>query len=75
MSELERTLENLKGGAEVLGTLREEFAQWLEEANEQGQREAYENVLGHVDAMVREYAHRYQEAEAQSQAPPSAFGA
>jgi hypothetical protein len=69
MSELERTLENLKGGAEVLDTLREEFSQWLGEANEEGQREAYENVLGHVDAMVREYAHRLQEAVAQPQAP------
>jgi len=75
MSEPERTLENLKGGAEVLDTLREEFSQWLEEANEEGQREAYENVLGHVDTMVREYAHRLQEAETQSPAPPGASGA
>ncbi|ACL57274.1 hypothetical protein [Methylobacterium nodulans] len=64
MSELERNLENLKGGAEILDTLREEFAQWLEEANEEGQREAYENVLGHVDALVREYATRCRELEA-----------
>ncbi|WP_336491644.1 hypothetical protein [Methylobacterium nigriterrae] len=75
MSKPERTLENLKGGAEILDTLREEFAQWLGEANEEGQREAYENVLGHVDAMVREYAQRLQEAEAQLEAPPGAFGA
>ena len=67
MSELERSLENVKGAAEVLDTLREEFSQWLEEANEEGQREAYENALGHVDAMVREYAARRRDVEAQLQ--------
>ena len=61
----EQSTESIKGGAEVLGTLREELATWLEEANDDSQREAYENVLGHVEVMIQEYARRLHVAEGQ----------
>ncbi|MEJ0048737.1 MAG: hypothetical protein WDN04_23470 [Rhodospirillales bacterium] len=68
MSEVEIAIEKARGGLEVLDSLVEEFAQWLEEANEEGQEEALENVLGHVESMRREYAVRLEEAEARAAA-------
>jgi hypothetical protein len=65
MSELERAIENAKGSLEVLDTLREEFSEWLGEVNEEGQREALENVIGHLESMSREYMRRRHEAELQ----------
>ncbi len=65
MSELERAIENAKGSLEVLDTLREEFAEWLGEANSEAGKEALENVLGHLESMSREYAKRRDDAEAQ----------
>lgn len=63
MSDVARAIENAKGAEEVLNLLREEFAQWLGEANEEGQKEMLENVLGHLESMSREYAKRRQEVE------------
>jgi hypothetical protein len=62
MSEAERSLENAKGSLEVLETLREEFSEWLGEANDESQKEMLENVLGHVEALSREYEKRREEA-------------
>ena len=60
VSELERQLNELKGALDILFELREEFAQWVEEA-EGGQREALENVLGHIEALESEYRNRQEE--------------
>ena len=64
MSELERAIESAKGSLEVIDTLREEFS-GLDEANDEGQKEALANVIGHLESLGREYKKRLQEAEAQ----------
>ncbi len=46
----------------MLFTLREEFAQWLEEAQSEERREELENVYRHIDTMEREYQRRREEA-------------
>jgi hypothetical protein len=61
ISPVERDLLELKGAMELLFTLREEFAQWLEEAQDDSKREALENVLGHIETLESE--HRTREAE------------
>jgi hypothetical protein len=58
MSQLEREFHQVRGGLDLLFTLREEFAQWLEEAQDDSKQEALENVLGHIEAMEREYRTR-----------------
>lgn len=54
VSELERQLNELKGALDLLFGLREEFAQWVEEAQDGSKREALENVLGHIEAVESE---------------------
>lgn len=44
-SELERQLNELKGAIDLLFELREEAAQWVEEAEDGSKREAFENVF------------------------------
>lgn len=61
VSELERQLYELKGASDLLFELREEFAQWAEEAQDASKREALENVLGHIEAMESEYRKRQEE--------------
>ena len=58
LSELERQLNELKGARDLLFGLREDFAQWVEEAQDESKREALENVLGHIEALESEYRHR-----------------
>ena len=58
VSERERQLNELKGAVDLLFELREEFAQWVEEAQDGSKREALENVLGHVEAVESEYRTR-----------------
>ena len=50
-----RELHELNGAIEVLWELREEFAQWAEEAQDDSKQEALENVLGHMDAVLEQY--------------------
>ena len=57
--ELQQTL----GGLDVLFTLREEFATWVEEANDESSKEALENVLRHVAGMEGEFQRRREQAE------------
>ena len=57
-SEIERRLDELKGARDLLFELREDFAQWVEEAQDDSKREALENVLGHIEALEGEYRHR-----------------
>jgi hypothetical protein len=49
-----------KGACDILDILREEMAQWLEEARDETEREALENVLGHLEVLADEYQHRRQ---------------
>lgn len=58
VSESERQLNELKGAFDLLFELREEFAQWVEEAQDDSKREALENVLGHIEALKIEYRNR-----------------
>ncbi|WP_156795439.1 hypothetical protein [Bradyrhizobium icense] len=61
MSDQERELHEVNGCLELLFTLRSEFAQWLGEARDGSAREALENVLGHIEALEREYRTRQNE--------------
>ncbi len=56
------TLNGLDGALEVLFTLREEFAQWVEEAQNEDRKEELDNVYRHVEAMEQEYQRRRAEA-------------
>jgi hypothetical protein len=59
----EQELHEIKGALDVLFTLREEFAQWLEEAQSEERKEELENVYRHVAAMEDEYQRRREAAE------------
>jgi hypothetical protein len=60
---LETQIAETTGALDVLFTLREEFAQWVEEAQDASKLESLENVLGHVGAMELEFQHRFQDLE------------
>ncbi len=60
---LERQLSELKGSLDVLSELREEFAQWVEEAEDDSKHEALENVLGHIESLESEYRRRLEELQ------------
>ncbi len=55
-------IQQIQGALDVLFTLKEEFAQWVEEAEDASKHEALDNVLSHVETMEREYRRRYEEA-------------
>ena len=55
-------VQQLEGGLDILFTLKEEFAQWVEEAQDASKKEALENVLAHVENMEGEYRRRLQAA-------------
>ena len=61
--ELEKELQQLIGAIDILDILREEFGQWLEEAQDGSKQESLENVLGHIEVLDEEYRHRRQELE------------
>lgn len=61
--ELEKELQQTIGAVGILNTLREEFEQWLEEAQDDSKHEALENVLGHIEVMDTEYKRRRTELE------------
>ncbi len=67
-SEVERELSEVKGGLDLLFTLREEFAQWVEEAQDDSKKEALENVLGHIEGLEREYLRRQEELQKRQKA-------
>ena len=56
-------VQQLKGSLDILFTLKEEFAQWVEEAQDASKKEALENVLTHVENMEGEYRRRLHEAK------------
>lgn len=51
-------LSEIKGALDVLFTLREEFATWVEEAQNEDRKEELDNVYQHVLAMEAEYQRR-----------------
>jgi hypothetical protein len=55
-------LHALDGALDVLFTLREEFAQWLEEAQSEERKEELDNVYRHIDTMEQEYRRRREAA-------------
>lgn len=69
-SDQERELHEANGCLELLFTLRSEFAQWLGEAQDGSAREALENVLGHIEALEREYNARRNELREQQATRP-----
>lgn len=60
----EQELQQIMGALDVLFTLREEFAQWLEEAQSEDRKEELENVYRHVAAMEVEFQRRREAAQA-----------
>jgi hypothetical protein len=52
----------LEGAVDVLFFLKEEFAQWAEEGQDDSKREALENVLAHIEQTEDEYRRRLAEA-------------
>lgn len=65
----ERELCEIKGALDVLFTLREEFAQWVDEAQDEARKEELENVYQHVLALESEYQRRRETAEKNLAAP------
>jgi hypothetical protein len=57
-------LLQIVGALDVLFTLREEFAQWVEEAQNEDRKEELENVHRHVSAMESEFHRRREAVEA-----------
>lgn len=51
-------LDQIDGALDVLFTLREELAQWVEEAQSEERKEELDNVYRHVMAMEQEYERR-----------------
>jgi len=65
----DRNQEVLKiiGALDALGTLREDLSRWVGEAQNDLERAALDNVLGHVIAMEIEYDRRKGELESTSE--------
>ncbi len=55
-------LSEITGALDVLFTLREELAQWVEEAQNEDRKEELENVYRHVAAMEEEFQRRREAA-------------
>jgi hypothetical protein len=62
-SDPHRELSEIIGALDVLLTLREEFAQWVEEAQSEERKEELDNVYRHIEAMEAEYLRRRDAAE------------
>ena len=56
-------LQQTAGALDVLFTLREEFATWLEEARDESAKEALENVQRHIIDMEIEFKRRQAETK------------
>ena len=61
-ADAQRELHEITGALDVLFTLREEFAPWLEEAQSEERKEELENVFRHVAAMEVEFQRRREQA-------------
>ncbi len=60
-SDLDQEFYEVKGGLDVLFSLREELEQWVEEAQDDSKHEALENVLGHIEVIEDRYRTRQEE--------------
>ena len=47
----QQDLSEIKGALDVIFTLREEFAQWVEEAQDEARKEELDNVYQHILVM------------------------
>jgi ElaB/YqjD/DUF883 family membrane-anchored ribosome-binding protein len=56
-------LQQVLGALDVLFTLREEFATWVEEAHDESAKEALENVQRRVVDLEVEFQRRREETE------------
>jgi hypothetical protein len=56
-------VQRLSGALDILDILREEMAQWLEEARNGSEQECLENVLGHISAMEVNYRERLMDVQ------------
>jgi hypothetical protein len=65
-TDAQRELSEVTGALDVLFTLREEFSQWLEEAQSEERKEELENVYRHIEAMEQEYQRRREAAAAKA---------
>ncbi|MTD95649.1 hypothetical protein GIW81_15020 [Hyphomicrobium sp. xq] len=68
-TDAQRELHEITGALDVLFTLREEFAQWLEEAQSEERKEELANVYRHIEAMEQEYQRRREAAAAKAASP------
>ena len=68
-TDAQRELHEITGVLDVLFTLREELAQWLEEAQSEERKEELENVYRHIEAMEQEYQRRREAAAAKAASP------
>ena len=68
-TDAQRELHEITGALDVLFTLREEFAQWLEEAQSEERKEELENVYRHIEAMEQEYQRRREAAATKAASP------
>ena len=68
-TDVQRELFEITGALDVLFTLREEFAQWLEEAQSEERKEELENVYRHIEAMEQEYQRRREAAATKAASP------
>ena len=59
----EREMDELKGAIAVLDTLQQKLELRLNEARDEGAREALDNVIALVGAYTSEYRHRKRELE------------
>jgi predicted nuclease with TOPRIM domain len=57
-NDAQRELNEITGALDVLFTLREEFATWLEEAQSEERKEELDNVFRHVATMEEEFQRR-----------------
>jgi hypothetical protein len=62
-TDAQRELNEITGALDVLFTLREEFATWVEEAQSEERKEELDNVFRHVVAMEEEFQRRREAAE------------
>jgi hypothetical protein len=61
-TDAQRELNEITGALDVLFTLREEFATWVEEAQSEERKEELDNVFRHVVAMEEEFQRRREQA-------------
>jgi hypothetical protein len=63
ISQSQQEALELKGSLDLLFELREEFTQWAGEAEDGSKREAFDNVVVHIEALQSEYRRRLDELQ------------